>query len=163
MQMRDPGGREEKYRERTGFATRSPKERKKSVLKFGILFEIHILSADIEKFSMIGTNIREFLNSTGKKTFRPTFQNFSKIAGQKLGDKKKKKSANVLTRDGQTLAWLAFFSARPGSPLNEGKNSLEFHSGGSPASNSIPDLLCPAAQCPEDSCAPSARRFLTNE
>lgn len=99
----------------------------------------------------------------GEKNFSADFSEFFKNCGGKLGDKKEKKSANVLTRDGQTLAWLAFFSARPDSPLNEGKNSLEFHSGGSPASNSIPDLLCPAAQCPEDSCAPSARRFLTNE
>lgn len=87
MQMRDPGGGggEEKYRERTGFATRSParssKERKKSVLKFGILFEIHILSTDVEKFSMIGMNIREFLNSTGKKTGR-LFRIFQKLRGK---------------------------------------------------------------------------------
>lgn len=166
MQMRDPGGREEKYRERTGFATRSParssKERKKSVLKF---WDPLRNSYSLRRYRKIFNDQDEYsqvFEFDGEKKLAD-FSEFFKNCGGKLGDKKEKKSANVLTRDGQTLAWLAFFSARPGSPLNEGKNSLEFHSGGSPASNSIPDLLCPAAQCPEDSCAPSARRFLTNE
>lgn len=105
---------------------RSASKERKKVLKFGILFEIHILPAKkyrkICDDSMIGMNIREFLELDDKKKNWPSFQNFSfsssnsaKNCGGKLGGwEKEKKSGNVLSRDGQTLA---FFSARPASPL----------------------------------------------
>lgn len=156
---------------------RSASKERKKVLKFGILFEIHILPAKkyrkICDDSMIGMNIREFLELDGKKKKLAKFSEFfifllefreklwGKIRrmrkGKKIGKRIKQRPAKR-SRDSR------FFPlGLPRRWKRRKKKRLEFHSGGSPASNSIPDLLCPAAQWPEDSCALSVCAPFSNE
>ena len=154
---------------------RSASKERKKVLKFGILFEIHILPAKkyrkICDDSMIGMNIREFLELDGKKKKLAKFSEFfifllefgeklwGKIRrmrkGKKIGKRIKQRRPNARV----------FFRSAYLAVGNEGKKrGLNFIQGARLRRIQYQTYCArPHNGRRIRALSPSARRFLTNE